>query len=498
MALLEGFQAALSLENLLFALIGAILGTLIGVLPGIGPTAGIAVLIPVTTLVPPTGAIIMMAAIYYGAMYGGSTTAIVANIPGEATSVITALDGYALAKKGRAGPALGIAAISSFVAGTLSLVGLTLFAPVLANWALKFGPPEYFALLMVAFSLVITLSGRTLVKGIASAALGMLVALMGVDAYSGGTRLTFGIDVFSAGLNYVAIIIGLFAVGEVLFNIEKDIKRIYEVVVTTWLPTRADLRAATAPTLRSSVTGFFLGLLPGCTPVVTTMIAYDMERRISKNGKNFGKGAIEGVAAAEGANNAAVSGGFVPLFALGIPSGATMAVLLGAFMMYGIQPGPRMFTENPEILWALIASMYIGNVVLLVLNLPLVGIWARLAKIPFPALAPLIVLFSIIGAYSIRSLMFDVWVMLIFGFVGYLMRKLGVPLAPMVLAAVLAKLVEQSFRQSLATSHGSFGIFFTRPISGVLMAVAIVLIGLGVWKYLRNPVAESAELEDAD
>ncbi|TDE01155.1 tripartite tricarboxylate transporter permease [Jiangella asiatica] len=498
MELLDGFQAALSPENLLYAVIGAILGTLIGVLPGIGPTAGIAVLIPLTTVVPPAGAIIMMAAIYYGAMYGGSTTAIVANIPGEATSVITALDGYELAKKGRAGPALAVAAISSFVAGSISLVGLSVFAPALARWALEFGPPEYFALLMVAFSLVITLSGRTLLKGVASAALGMLVALIGVDAYSGGTRLTFGIDAVSAGLNYVAIIIGLFAVGEVLFNVEKDVKRIYEMAVTRWLPTRHDLKESAAPALRSSVTGFFLGLLPGCTPVVSTMIAYDVERRVSKRGKNFGKGEIAGVAAAEGANNAAVSGGFVPLFALGIPSGATMAVLLGAFMIYGIQPGPRMFTEHPDILWALIASMYIGNVVLLILNLPLVGIWARLAKIPFPALAGLIVVFSIIGAYSVRNSMFDVWVMLIFGVVGYLMRKLEIPLAPLVLAAVLAQLVESSLRQSLATSHGAYTIFFTRPISAVLMIAAIVLIVRGVWVYVRNPERKSAVLEDVD
>ncbi len=495
--LLQGFSLALSPTNLLWAFIGCLMGTLIGVLPGIGPSSGIAILLPLTTVVGPIPAIIMMAAIYYGAMYGGSTTAIVVNIPGEASSVPTCIDGYELAKQGRAGPALGIAAISSFVAGTLSLVGLTFFAPVLANVALAFGPPEYFALMFMSLSLVISLSGRAILKGLIGTALGLLAAMVGQDPLTGGARLTFGSEELMAGVNFISVIIGLFAIGEVLVNVEEAAAYIYEKKKLDWLPTWEDIKQSLGAMLRSTGDGFFMGLLPGCAPSVTTFVAYDLEKRISKHPERFGKGAVEGVAAPEGANNATCSGGFVPLFAFGLPTGPALAVLLGGLMMYGLQPGPMLFRQNPQFVWAVIASMYIGNVILLVLNLPLVGMWARIALLPFPILGPLIVVFSVIGAYSIRFLAFDVWVALIFGVVGYLMRKLGFPMAPMVLASVLAQMLETSLQQTLLISHGSPLIFFSRPIAAAFTALALLSIIRGVWLELRSHAQEVAEEDEA-
>lgn len=493
--LLQGFARALSLGNLFYALLGCLIGTLIGVLPGIGPTSGIAILLPLTLVLPPDSALIMMAAIYYGAMYGGSTTAIVVNIPGEAASVPTAIDGYELAKQGRAGPALGISAISSWVAGTLGLVGLTFFAPALASVALAFGPPEYFALMFLGLSLVVSLSGRALLKGAVAAILGLLVMMIGLDPLTGSARLTFGSRHLMAGVDFISIIIGLFAIGEVLVNVEKRIAHIYTTEKLGWLPTWQDIKDSFGAMIRSAFSGFFLGLLPGCSPAVTTFVAYDLERRFSKHPERFGHGAIDAVAAAEGANNATCSGGFVPLFAFGIPSGPALAVLLGGLMMYGLQPGPMLFKEKPELVWTIIASMYIGNVMLLVLNLPLVGMWARIALLPFPILGPLILICSIIGAYAVRYLMFDVWVALIFGLIGYGMRKLGFPLAPMVLASVLARMMETSCRQSLVLSHGSPLIFFTRPISAALMLVAILAIASSVWAQVRGRKLEAFEEE---
>jgi putative tricarboxylic transport membrane protein len=493
--LMQGFSIALSPMNLLWALVGCLVGTLIGVLPGIGPTSGIAILLPLTTVLPPTSAIIMMAAIFYGAMYGGSTTAIVVNIPGEASSVPTAIDGYELAKQGRGGPALGIAAISSFVAGTLSLVGLTFFAPVLANFALAFGPAEYFALMFMGLSLVISLSGRALLKGLIAMALGLIASLIGQNPLTGVARLTFGSVELMAGVNFISVIIGLFAISEVMMNVEQAVARIYEMNVRDWMPTWADVKQCWGAMLRSTGVGFFLGLLPGCAPAVTTFVAYDIEKRVSKHPEKFGHGAIEGVAAPEGANNATTSGGFVPLFAFGLPTGPALAVLLGGLMMYGLQPGPMLFKENPQFVWAVIASMYIGNVILLILNLPLVGWWARIALIPFPILGPLIILFSVIGAYSVRYLLFDVWVALIFGVIGYLMRKLGFPIAPMVLATVLAQMLETSLQQSLLISQGSPFIFFTRPIAAIFMGLAILSIIRGVWLQIRTQAPEVAPEE---
>jgi len=495
--LLQGFSLAVSPANLFWALVGCLMGTLIGVLPGIGPSSGIAILLPLTTMVGPTPAIIMMAAIYYGAMYGGSTTAIVVNIPGEASSVPTCIDGYELAKQGRAGPALGIAAISSFVAGTLSLVGLTFFAPMLANVALAFGPPEYFALMFMSLSLVVSLSGRALLKGLIATALGLAASMVGQDPLTGGVRLTFGSEELMAGVNFISVIIGLFAIGEVLLNVEEAAAYIYEHKKLDWMPTWGDIRQSWGAMLRSTGIGFFLGLLPGCAPSVTTFVAYDVEKRVSKHPERFGKGAMEGVAAPEGANNATCSGGFVPLFAFGLPTGPALAVLLGGLMMYGLQPGPMLFKNNPQFVWTVIASMYIGNVILLVLNLPLVGMWARIALLPFPVLGPLIILFSVIGAYSIRFLAFDVWMALLFGVIGYLMRKLGFPMAPMVLATVLAQMLETSLQQSLLISRGSPLIFFTRPIAAAFMALALLSIIRGVWLEVRSRTLEVAEEDEA-
>jgi putative tricarboxylic transport membrane protein len=485
------------LQNLLWALVGCFIGTLVGVLPGIGPASGIAILLPMTTVLPPTSAIIMMAAIYYGAMYGGSTTAIVVNIPGEASSVPTAIDGYEMAKQGRAGPALAISAIASFFAGTLGLVGLTFFAPLLANFAVVFGPPEYFALMFMALTLIISLSGRALLKGVISMALGLMTSLIGQDPLTGATRLTFGSPKLLAGIDFISVIVGLFAISEVMINVEQRITTISQTKISNWMPTWADMKQCMGTMLRCSGVGFFLGLLPGVTPSVTTFVAYDLEKRVSKHPERFGHGAIEGVAAPEGANNATSTAGFVPLFSFGLPTAPSMAVLLGGLMMYGLQPGPMLFKQNPEFVWAVIASMYIGNVMLIVLNLPLVGMWARICVIPFYILGPLIVFFSVLGTYSIRFLAFDVWMMLIFGVIGYFMRKLGFPVAPMVLATVIAQMMETSLGQSLLISQGSPLIFFTRPISAVFMALAFLSIGRGIWIQVRSKAPEVA-IEEPD
>src|SRR5512143_3095764 len=462
-ALMDGFSAAISPYNLMFALIGSVAGTLVGVLPGLGPTAAIAMLLPLASHLDPAPAIILMAAIYYGAMYGGSTTAILVNIPGEASSVPTAMEGYKLNQQGRGGPALGISAISSFVAGTMGVVGLTFFAPVLARTALAFGPPEYFALTFLGLSLVVSLSGRNIGKGLLSALIGVLTAVIGLDPLTGVARLTFGSMELMAGIDFVPIIMGLFAISEILTNAEKETKCILDAKRIEWLPTWQDIKDTWAATTRSGVIGFLAGLIPGCSPAVTSFMVYDLEKRFSKHPEKFGHGAMDAVAAVEGSNNATASGGFVPLFAFGIPSGPALAVLLGGFLMYGLQPGPRLMQEQPALLWTIIASMYIGNVMLLVLNLPLVGVWARMALIPFPILGPMIAVFTLIGAYSLRHSFFDLWICLFFGVVGYLMRKFDFPVAPMVLATVLAKLMETSFMQSLVISKGSPIIFFTRP-----------------------------------
>jgi len=496
-SLMDGFAAALTPYNLLFALIGSIAGTLVGVLPGLGPTAAIAMLLPLASHLDPAPAIIMMAAIYYGAMYGGSTTSILVNIPGEASSVPTAMEGYQLNLQGRGGPALGISALASFAAGTIGVIGLTFFAPVLSRAALAFGPPEYFALTFLGLSLVVSLSGLDLGKGLLSALLGLLTAMIGLDPLTGVARLTFGSLELMAGIDFVPIIMGLFAISEILTNAEKETKCILEAKRIEWLPTWQDIKDTWAATTRSGVIGFLAGLIPGCSPAVTSFMVYDLEKRFSKHPEKFGHGAMDAVAAVEGSNNATASGGFVPLFAFGIPSGPALAVLLGGFLMYGLQPGPRLMQEQPALLWTIIASMYIGNVMLLVLNLPLVGVWARMALIPFPILGPMIAVFTLIGAYSLRHSFFDLWICLLFGVIGYLMRKFDFPVAPMVLATVLAKLMETSFMQSIVMSKGSPLIFFTRPISIAFILLTVISIVSGIL-LRRKAKAQQIKIEESD
>jgi len=422
----------------------------------------------------------MLAGMYYGAMYGGSTTAILINVPGEASSVPATLDGYQLARQGKPGVALAIAAIGSFVAGTLGLVGLTFFAPPLAKAALLFGPPEYFGLMMLALSVIIGLAGKSLIKGLLSAILGCLISFVGLDPISGDMRLTFGSRHLINGIEFVSVIVGLFAVAEVFVNIEEIFKPIYVEKIGRLMPNFEELRQSFWAMIRGGGIGFFLGLLPGSTPSASAFLAYDFEKRVSKSPERFGKGALEGVAAPESANNATSSANFVPLMALGIPSSPPLAVLLGGLMMYGLQPGPILFKQHADFAWTIIASMYIGNIILLILNLPLVGIWARMIRVPYPILAVLIILFSFIGTFSIRNNFFDVWVALLFGVIGYFMRKLDYPATPMILCLILAPILESSFLQSLSMSRGDPAIFFTRPLSLGLLILASISITIAI------------------
>lgn len=495
--LLIGFSVALQPANLFYCFLGVLVGTLVGVLPGLGPTAAIAILIPITSGLSVTAAIIMLAGIYYGAMYGGSTTSILINTPGEASSVVTAIDGYQLAKQGRAGAALGMSAIASFVAGTVSLFGLVLLAPPLADMALKFGPPEYFALLVLGLSIIVSLAGKSLLKGLISGLMGLLLGGIGIDPQSGTSRFTFGNAVLMGGIDFVSVIVGLFAISEVLSNSEQPAAQVYEAKLKGLLPTLQDWKDSTGALWRGSITGFLLGLLPGITPSVVSFISYDMEKRASKHPELFGTGRVEGVAAPEGANNSATSGGFVPLFTLGIPTTPSLAVLMGALMMQGLQPGPLLFEQHKEFVWGVIASMYVGNAMLLALNLPLVGMWASLTKIPYPLLGPAILAICFIGAYGIRNSMFDVWVMLVSGLVGYVMLKTGFPTIPLVIALVLADKVESAFRQSLSMSGGHLSVFASRPIALALLVVAAASVAFAVYGRLSKPTV-AAVLADAE
>jgi putative tricarboxylic transport membrane protein len=492
--ILMGFQVALSLQNLLFCFAGVTFGTLIGVLPGIGPVTGVAILIPITFGLNATTAIITMAGVYYGAMYGGSTTSILINVPGESSSVMTTLDGYQMAKKGRAGPALGMAAFGSFIAGTLAVVLLTFIAPPLANVALSFGPPEYFALTFMGLTLVTSLSGESMIKGIMSGVFGLIVASVGVDAISGEERFTFGNIYLLDGMGFIGVAVGLFAVAEVLVNLEEPMEQVFvrtKLTLRNLFPNLQDWKDSLGPIGRSSLLGFFIGVLPGAGATIASFMSYAMEKKLSKHPEKFGTGIIEGVAAPESANNAAAGGAMVPLLTLGIPGSGTTAVLLGALLIHGLRPGPLLFQNNPDFVWAVIASMYIGNVMLLILNLPLVGMWASMLRIPYKILMPLIVTLSAVGVFATDNNVFDMWVMFAFGVIGYLMRKLEFPAAPAVLGLVLGPLVERSLRQSLTISHGDLSIFFTRPISAVLTICALLSLfaplARALWRSRRKP-----------
>jgi putative tricarboxylic transport membrane protein len=453
------------------------IGTLVGVLPGIGPVAAMSLLLPVTFNAAPEAGIIMLAGIYYGSMYGGSTTAILVNIPGEAASVVTCLDGHQMALQGRAGPALGLAAIGSFIAGTFAIVGLMLVAPALARFAVQFGPAEYFSLMVLGLSILTYLSHGSLLKALIMACFGLVLGLIGLDSITGIPRLTFDRMELVDGVGLVPIVMGLFGVAEILANLEQKVAR--EVVtarISGLLPSRADWREAGWPLARGSVIGFLLGILPGGGAVISSFLSYGIEKRMSKTPEQFGKGAIAGVAGPEAANNAAAGGGFIPLMTLGIPPNVVMALLLGAFIVHGLQPGPLLMTQNPGLFWGIVASMYIGNLMLLVLNLPLIGLWVQVLKVPYKILFPLILLFCLIGVYSIGNNVFDLYVMIGFGVLGYLMRKFGYEPAPLVLAFVLGPLMENNLRKALILSDGSFGIFVERPISLTCLVLALAIL----------------------
>jgi putative tricarboxylic transport membrane protein len=491
--LATGFEVALSLNNLLFAFLGCLLGTLIGVLPGIGPTAGVTILVPLTFGLPPTTAFIMMAGLFYGTMYGGSTTAILMKVPGEAASVVTCIDGYEMARQGRAGPALGMAAFASFIAGTVGIMLLALMAEPLAEAALAFGPAEYFALACFGLTLVTALTGQSLIKGLMSTLFGVIVACIGVDAVSGEMRFTYGSIYLLDGLGFVNIAVGLFALSEVLVNIEKPAKEIFAKArfsLRSLLPSADDWRRSKGALARGTVLGFLVGVLPGTGPTIASFLSYVTEKKLSRHPERFGNGAIEGVAGPEGANNAAAQGSFVPMLTLGIPGSGVTAILLGALMVHGLRPGPMLMQENPEFVWGLIASMYVGNVMLLILNLPMIGIWVQLLRIPYNIIVPAILTIALTGIYATETTIFDLWVTLAFGLIGYLMRKLDFPLAPIVLAVVLTPMIETSLKQSLVLSNGSFAVFFTRPISATLIALGLLFLLLplfgGVWGKLRE------------
>jgi len=472
-----GFAVALQPVNLLYCFLGVFIGTLVGVLPGIGPVGAMSLLLPVTFQTTPEAAVIMLAGIYYGAMYGGSTTSILVNIPGEAASVVTCLDGYQMARQGRAGPALGMAAFGSFIAGTAAIVGLMLLAPPLSRFALKFGPAEYFSLMVLGLCILIYLAHGSMAKALLMAAFGVVLGLVGLDAITAQPRLTFGRMELVDGVGLVPIVMGLFGIAEVLFNIESVLKRnILKSSISGLLPTRQDWRDSAGPLARGSVLGFFLGILPGGGAVISSFLSYALEKRVSRHPERFGHGAIEGVAGPEAANNAAAGGAFIPLMTLGIPPNVVMAMLMGAFIIHGVQPGPLMMTQKPELFWGVIASMYIGNIMLLILNLPLIGIWVQVLRVPYRILFPLILLFCLIGVYAVSNTVFDIYIMVLFGVVGYLMKKFGYEPAPLVLAFVLGPMLENNLRKSLILSQGDFSTFVTRPLSAIALLLALALL----------------------
>lgn len=490
--LISGFSIAFSPVNLLFALIGALLGTIVGVLPGLGPAATISLLLPISFKIgSPVTSIIMMAGIFYGAMYGGSTTSILVNIPGEAASVVTCIEGYQMALQGRAGPALGIAAIGSFIAGTIGIIGLTFVSPPLAEFALKFGPPEYFALTLFGLLMATLIGEGPVIKGLIMVVLGLLLGAVGLDPVSGAIRFTWGFFMLQEGIDFVTLAMGMFGIAEILINLEKKLStELVSRKITNVFPTLKDWADSKLAIMRGSFIGFIIGILPGGGAVISSLVSYALEKKLSQNPEQFGKGAIQGVAGPESANNAAASASFIPLLTLGIPGNAAIAMIFAALLIQGVQPGPFLITERPDLFWGVVASMYIGNVMLLVLNLPLVGMWVQLLRVPYAILAPIIVLFCCIGVYSIRNTVFDIYVMGIFGVIGYLFRKVDLQPGPLILAFVLGRIMEPALRQSLLMSAGSPWIFFQRPISGTLMTFLILFILFQIvriaWKTREN------------
>ena len=475
---LYGFQISLLPTNLLYCFIGVLLGTLVGVLPGLGPGAAISLLLPTTFGLSSASAIIMLCGIYYGAMYGGSTTSILVNLPGEAASVVTTLDGYQMAQQGRAGAALGISAFGSFIGGTLGTVVLMFLAPPLARMALRFGPPEYCSLIVLGFILLTYLAAGSMIKALMMALFGILLGCVGMDAISGTSRFVYGIQALYEGLGLIPIIMGLFGISEVLLNVEQELTE-RNLRVTSYrglLPNWEDWKKSLGPIFRGSGVGFLLGTLPGGGAIVSSFASYTIEKRLSKYPEKFGTGMIEGVAGPEAANNAACSGGLVPMLTLGIPSNAIFAIMIGALLMHGVQPGPLLIKEAPDVFWGVIVSMYVGNGMLLVLNLPLISIWVKILKVPYAILFPLILLFCLIGSYTLSNSIADIVVMIIFGVIGYFTKKFEFEGAPLVFALVLGPLFENALRQSLLMSNGDLAVFVKRPISAGLLVLAGALL----------------------
>ena len=478
--LLNGFAVAAQPINLAYVFLGCLLGTVIGVLPGIGPAAAIALLLPITYGIEPTSSLIMLCGIYYGAMYGGSTTSILINTPGESSSVMTALDGYAMARNGRAGAALAISAIASFIAGTISVVLLTLLAVPLAGVALKFGPAEYFTLMLFAMTSVAALTGQSLSKGLLSMFIGLMFATIGIDLQSGQQRFTFDLPELQDGIGFIVVVVGLFAIAEVFSGLEDLMRGRSEIIRLSgrlWL-TRDEWRRSVMPILRGTGIGFFKGVLPGAGATIATILSYSVERMLSRDKAKFGTGMIEGVAGPEAANNASTGGAMVPLLTLGIPGSGSTAVLLAAFIMYGLQPGPLLFEKRPDLVWGLIASMYIGNLMLLILNLPLVGVFVRLLYIPIGLLLPMVLSISAIGIFAVNGNIFELYLALGFGVIGYVFRKMAIPVAPLVLSLVLGGMMEQSFRQAMTISGADPGVFVRSPICIALLAASALALSI--------------------
>ena len=487
--LLFGFSIALAPVNLFWCFVGTFLGTVVGVLPGIGPAGTVAILLPLTFHMQPTTALIMLLGIYYGAKYGGSTTSILLNIPGESSSVVTCLDGYQMARKGRAGPALGISAIASFIAGTFGVVGLMVAAPPLAEFALRFAPPEYFALMFLGMSMVAYLTGESVLKSLLSASIGVWLGIIGTDLFSAQSRFTFGRPELLDGLDFIVVSIGLFSIAEVLINLESNVKPdLFPVPkgIKNLLPNMQDLKDCRFAFVNGSLVGFFVGMLPGAGATIASFISYGIEKAFSRHPEKFGTGVIEGVAAPEGANNSDAGGALVPLLTLGIPGSNVGAILLAALFLWGLRPGPLLIQEHPEIFWGVVASMYVGNLMLLILNLPLVPLFAQFLRVPYYLLYPVIFGISIVGVYSVNQSLFDVSLMGVFGIIGYFMRKLDFPVAPLVLGMVLGTPLERALRQSLLMSQGSLTIFVKRPISAVLLLFSIVVLLIPILQAFRS------------
>ncbi|GBD48684.1 tripartite tricarboxylate transporter permease [Methylopila sp. Yamaguchi] len=472
-----GLATAAEPVNLLFCFIGVLLGTLIGVLPGIGPTATIAMLLPITFGFEPATSLIMLSGIYYGAQYGGSTTAILINLPGESSSAVTAIDGYQMAKQGRAGPALATAALGSFFAGSVATVLIALFAPPLTEVALKFGPAEYFSLLMLGLVASVALAHGSVIKALGMIVIGLLLGLIGSDVNTGAQRFTMGFLELADGVNFVAVAVGVFGIAEILRNLEDESDREVMVKKVTGLfPSKEDFKAAWAPVVRGTALGSILGILPGGGAVLSSFAAYTVEKRISKTPERFGKGAIEGVAAPEAANNAGAQTSFIPMLTLGIPANPVMALMIGAMIIQGIQPGPNVAVEKPELFWGVIASMWIGNLMLVLLNLPLIGLWVRLLTVPYTVLFPAILAFCCIGVYSVNSNAFDLYAVAAFGLLGYVLVKLECEPAPLLLGFVLGPMLEENLRRAMTISRGDPTVFFTRPLSAGLLIVAVLVL----------------------